>query len=131
LLIGFAIGKFASSAAVATDDGTSGADGRIESIGESDTGADAGADDSGTDATADDGIGTTDGATADFVEFDVPQPATNSAVTATPTAMRTLGRIPHAVRAHAVRARAVRAVAVALIVAFTVDDGDGGRDSTQ
>jgi len=96
LLIGFAIGKFANSAAVATDDGTSGADGRTESIGESDTGADAGADDAGaddagTDATADEGTGATDGATADFVECDVPQPATNTAaraVTAVPTAMR-------------------------------------------
>jgi hypothetical protein len=128
LLIGFAIGKFASSAAVATDDGTSGADGRIESIGESDTGADAGADDSGTDATADDGTGATDGATADFAPFDVPHPATKTAamaVTAMPTAMRTL------VRAPAARTRVVRAVAVALIVAFTVGDGDGERASMQ
>lgn len=77
----------------------------MESIGESDTGADAsgdaggdaGAVEAGTDATAA-GTGATEGA-ADFVELDVPHPATNTAVSATPTAMR----------------------------AFTVDDGDGGR----
>src|SRR6185437_12361555 len=115
LLIGFATGRFARSAAVATADGTSGADGRMETIGESDTGADAGADDTGADAIADDGTGATDGATADFVALDVAHPVTKTAAiaaTATPVAMRAL-----------VRAPAVRAIAVALIVA----DGDGGR----
>jgi hypothetical protein len=128
LLIGFAIGRFARSAAVATADGTSGADGRIESIGESigesDTGADAGADDTGTDATADDGTGATDGATADFVACEVPHPATKTAAIATPTAMRMVARAP------AVRATAV-ALTLVFTVAFTVDDGDGERDSTQ
>jgi hypothetical protein len=81
----------------------------MESIGESDTGADAGADsgdEAGSDAAADDGIGATDGATADFGGFEVPQPATNTAAmaaTAMPTVMR----------------------------AFTVDDGDGGRALTR
>src|ERR1019366_10558422 len=91
LLMGFAIGSCARSAAVATDDGTSGADGRMESIGESDTGADARADETGTDATADDCTGATEGP-ADL-DVDVPHPATNTAAIAAPTAMRTVGFI--------------------------------------
>lgn len=115
MLIGFAIGRFARSAAVATADGTSGADGRIDCSGESDTGADDGADEAGMDATADDGNGATEGATAAFGEFDVPQPATSTAVIATPTAMRA----------------AVLAFGAGLTGAVTVDDGDGERASMQ